>query len=305
VTPPEAGRAEPDGNRACDSTPPAAFIVGVTRSGTTLLRLMLDAHPELAIPPETHFIPELAAACEAEGDARRTFLRVLTAHERWPDFRLDRLALAERLAMIDPFETGAALRAFYALYAQRFGKPRWSDKTPVYVHHMTLIQRLLPESHFIHLIRDGRDAAVSIMERAFGPDSFESAARLWVERIEAARRQQSELRHYLEIRYEELVRRPRPVLTAVCRFLDLPWNDAMLHYFARSKERLAEIDRTLINAQGHVIVTGEERLAAHRLATGAPDPDRIGRWRTLMTAGERESYERIAGPLLRELGYDV
>src|ERR671937_2954580 len=72
---------------------PAPFIVGVPRSGTTLLRLMLDAHPDLAIPPETHFLPKLIRLCaEAEKageDARRRVVELLTTHRRWPDFGLD------------------------------------------------------------------------------------------------------------------------------------------------------------------------------------------------------------------------
>src|SRR5713101_1771820 len=115
---------------------PAPFVVGVMRSGTTLLRLMLDAHPELAIPGETWFIPEIAKACRESLDPRATFLTTLTGQQRWPIFQVDERRLAERLAGIDPFDVGAAFRAFYQLYAQRLAKTRWGDKSPSYLKHM-------------------------------------------------------------------------------------------------------------------------------------------------------------------------
>src|SRR5947207_10054330 len=87
--------------RAPERRPPAPFVVGVPRSGTTLVRLMLDAHPDLAIPPETHFLPKLIRlvqeADEAE-DARAAALEFITTHRRWPDFGLEADDLRERLA---------------------------------------------------------------------------------------------------------------------------------------------------------------------------------------------------------------
>jgi hypothetical protein len=123
---------------------PAPFIVGAERSGTTLLRLMLDAHPDLAVPPETHFIARTAEACQDASDPRQAFLETVTSHRRWGDFRIQGDLLAQRISTIEPFDLSAALRAFYELYAERLGKPRWGDKTPNYVHRMTLIQGLLP-----------------------------------------------------------------------------------------------------------------------------------------------------------------
>src|SRR5438309_3846026 len=96
---------------------PAPFIVGASRSGTTLLRLMLDAHPDLAIPPETEFILQVADVADlANGDnahAACAFVSTLTSHRRWPDFHLDRDALESRVAALQPWNAGDALRSFY------------------------------------------------------------------------------------------------------------------------------------------------------------------------------------------------
>src|SRR5438552_14137884 len=108
--------------------PPAPFVVGVARSGTTLLRVMLDAHPDLAIPHETHFLPSVLAL--GSDASRSEVFRVVAGCETWPDLALDAGDYRGAIETIDPFDAGEALRAFYRLYAARFGKTRWGDKTP-------------------------------------------------------------------------------------------------------------------------------------------------------------------------------
>src|SRR3954454_2013220 len=117
------------GDRDGSGRVPAPFVVGIARSGTTLLRLMLDAHPELAIPPETHFLPQVVRA-ERNGADTDGLIGVITEHRRWPDFGLDEGELRARAG-----DSGASgvLRAFYGLYAEKEGKPRWGDKSTNYV----------------------------------------------------------------------------------------------------------------------------------------------------------------------------
>jgi hypothetical protein len=282
---------------------PAPFVVGASRSGTTLLRLMLDAHPELAIPPETHFIPRLVQACQMAADPRDGFAEVLTAGNRWVEFGLDPAAW-RRVAGPDPFDLGDGLRAFYRLYAERFGKPRWGDKTPPYLHRMQLIQRLLPEARFVHLIRDGRDVALSHQGLWFGPTSVRAAARWWTALIAAARAQVDDLRFYLEVRYEDLVREPEATLRRVCAFVELPWHPTVLDYHARAQERLEELARPERRPDGR-IVSGADRAAIHGRTSQPPDAAHVGRWRREMSVPDRQWFEARAGALLRELGYEV
>lgn len=287
-------------------SPPIPFVVGAGRSGTTLLRLMLDAHPHLAIPPETHFIHRAARRCGRAAEPRRTFLEIVTSHRRWEDFQMEGALLRCRVADIEPFDLGEAVRAFYKLYAERFGKPRWGDKTPPYVHRMTVIQDLLPEARFIHLIRDGRDVALSTLELWFGPDSVEEAAQRWRTLIENARLQSDELSHYLEIRYEDLVLDTEQTLGKISEFVELPWDPAMLAYHERAEERMSELDRD-VNApkDERRVVRGEERKAIHALTSKPPQQDRVSRWKSEMSVADRERFEEIAGETLRGLNYEV
>src|SRR5687767_2827767 len=97
---------------------PAPFVVGVGRSGTTLLRLMLDAHPSLAMPPETGFIPDLIAAAKAPRATPETALAAVTGHRKWGDFPMSEDELLERWRALDRIRPRGAVRAFYELYAE-------------------------------------------------------------------------------------------------------------------------------------------------------------------------------------------
>lgn len=287
-------------------THPAPFVVGVGRSGTTLLRMMLDAHPDLAIGPETHFVPEVIRASRGWRGSPERALGAIVGSRRWGDFDLDAGELGARLRALDPFGPAEVLRAFYGLYAESQGKPRWGDKTPVYVTKMKAIAAVLPEARFVHLIRDGRDVALSRARRAMrGAARPENAARKWRDRIHEARRQAERIPHYLEVRYEDLVTETEPTLRGIAEFLELPWDGAMLDYHERAPERLREVARDLPPADGKQHRPAEERMAAHALTAEPPSRERVYAWREGMSEADRAAFESEAGELLEELGYPV
>jgi hypothetical protein len=295
ATRPSSPRAEPA---------PAPFVVGVPRSGTTLLRLMLDAHPQLTIPPETYFLPELLRACKSGGASRERVLEVITATKRWQDFQLEPSRLLRRLPARRPVKGREAARAFYAAYAESVGKPRWGDKTPVYLKSMLAIQKALPEARFIHIIRDGRDVALSVLGLLFGPDSVDEAARRWKRKVLRAREQASRLRHYREVRYEDLVADPESTLRSVCEDVELPWDPSMLDYHRHAEQRMRTEIRELRPLGGGTI-TAEERVRQHELVSRPPSATRAGRWKTDMSPADRQAFESVAGKLLDQLGYET
>lgn len=284
---------------------PAPFVVGVGRSGTTLLRLMLDAHPQIAIPPETHFVSDLIEL-EGRGAGVDRLVAAVVGARTWEDFGLAPDALRETIAGRDATDAAGVLRAFYALYAQAHGKPRWGDKTPGYVKRMRPIAELLVEARFVHLIRDGRDVAISRRARGMGGSKPVAAvAELWRRRIENARRQAKRLGpRYLELRYEDLVAEPEPVLRRVCEHIELEYAPAMLRHHERAGERLAELGD--LAAEGRRSERGSgERRAAHSLAARPTTMGRTEAWRSEMSSADRAEFESVAGRLLAELGYDV
>lgn len=286
---------------------PMPIIVGAPRSGTTLLRLMLDAHPALAIPPETGFLA-LAPRLTGSGDRLRArFFDAVTQYGQpsspWPDFEIPLETFREALREISPFTASAGFRAFYRLYAARFGKTRVGDKTPLYCLQMDAIRRVLPEARFVHLIRDGRDVALSSRRMWFSPGwEIETQAAYWRRCVLGARRAGLGRPDYLEVRYEALILHTRETLARICAFIELPYHADMERYHARARERLRE-HKGRAAADGTALLTQEQRLAQQERTTRPPDPALIGAWQEALSAEEKAGYARVAGRLLQELGY--
>ncbi|MEZ5061200.1 MAG: sulfotransferase [Solirubrobacterales bacterium] len=287
--------------------PPAPFVVGLTRSGTTLLRMMLDAHRELAIPPETHFVPDVIKAVRAEAGTDAV-LAAFTDNRTWNDFGISTEEMRGRIEADGGGGAAEVVRAFFTAYAERQGKERWGDKTPAYMLSIQRIGRTLPESRFIHLIRDGRDVALSQTARALNeqPPPAEQAAR-WVKRIRKARDQAATLKgpRYVEARYEDLVREPEATLRRICEFVELPWDEGMLSYHERAAERLSEMAGELRQEGAHATQEAGYRVDNHAPTTKPPDPSKLDKWRTQMSAEDLAAYEGVAGEMLGELGYEL
>jgi hypothetical protein len=276
----------------------------MTRSGTTLLRLMLDAHPDLTIPPETHFIPDVIKAFREGSNSPDEVVQLMAASRRWADYGIPEPELRRELRRLRPLvRPEVPIRTFYRLYAKGQGKSRWGDKTPGYATKMRRINRTLPEARFIHIIRDGRDVALSLRDREAGL-STEQVARRWRHRINRTRRAAKHVPDYLEVRYEDLVAEPEATLRRVCDHIELEWSPTMLSYHQRAAERLQEISQPLAAEEEKRALSAESRLDAHALTAEPPRTDRSGRWRAEMSVADLATFEEHAGELLVELGYE-
>jgi hypothetical protein len=266
---------------------PFPFVVGCERSGTTLLRLMLDAHPDLAIPPESYFIVDhyrRLSRYGTEGDVDLTVMAADLRDHRW--FSAWDLDLGGLRGRGQSFPD--AVRRIYETYAAQHGKHRHGDKTPAYVMHLPLLARLFPEGRFVHLIRDGRDVALSLADVSWGPVTVLDAAIQWRERVERGRTAGRGLgpERYREVRYERLVAEPEPVLRELAEFLGLEFAPAMLSHHEHAGGR---------------IVGGPKGI--HRRAAEAPTAG-IRDWRAQLAGADLEAVEAAVGELLTELGYE-
>jgi hypothetical protein len=265
---------------------------------------MLDAHPDLSIPPETHFLPLLFRLSVDGPDLREAFVQRVIHSRRWRDFGIPESLFRCRVAEPRRFTVPGGIRAFYESYAELKGKKRWGDKTPAYATYIAEIGRYLPEAHFIHLIRDGRDVAVSNRDTWWGVSTdLLDWAHVWVKTVQETRRQSQACSYYLEVRYEELVNNTTAVLDKVCRFLDLPYREEMESYHRTAQQRMDELQE-LLDRAGNVAATRRERIEIHHLTEAPPDATRIGRWRRELSSAEIREFACVAGPLLRELGYE-
>ena len=277
-----------------NATPNFPFVIGSGRSGTTLLRAMLDSHPEMAIPYESYFTAELATVRDryekATGFDVEALLVDLLKYERFHRWDIDEEDLRKRLGKEAPSDYASAMRVVYATYAELNGKLRYGDKTPRYVEYVGVLAEVFPESLFIHIIRDGRNVACSYLDAEWGPGSVEEAAQMWVYRVTAGRTGGNQLRpdRYLEVRYEDLVERTEPEIRRVCDFIDLSFHPQMERYFERADE----------------LRKGEHRPHRHQRLS-LPPTKNLRDWRSELSPDDVKRYEEIAGPLLSELGYET
>lgn len=271
----------------------AVFVVGCPRSGTTLLRLMLDRHPSIAIPDESHFIPRLWRQRRRYATPAELLAEVLR-DPRFGRWDADAQAIRDAALARGPRSFGEVIEAVFAAYAESRGKHRWGDKSPPYLAHMPLLARLFADSQFIHLIRDGREVARSLAAHDWYPSTLLAAAAFWKREVAKARRAGRGLGtdRYLEVRYEELVARPRPVLEQLCAFLEEEYAEEMLEYMH------CGIERVWTGPIG-----GPERVD-HRHLTRPPTPA-LRDWREGLSVRRQRALDAAAQPLLRELGYSV
>jgi hypothetical protein len=271
-------------------TEPPVLLLGVRRSGTTLLRVVLDRNSRLAVPDESYFVPVLAERHPGGIDVAAFVddLRRLKTLREWG------VPLDDVRARLEPeLPVGRAIAAVYEVYAAQRGKTRWGDKTPLYMQHLRLLERLFPDALYLHLIRDGRDAALSFGDMPEGivtrtwahPTDAAGFACQWRYEVSAARAlgQRVGARRYLEVRYEQLVAEPPREIDRICHFLGIPFEPAMLDYAGR-------VD---VSAKPH-----------HQSLALPPTPG-LRDWRTAMPATDVARFEAVAGDLLTELGYEV
>lgn len=260
------------------------FIVGSARSGTTLLRMMLNAHPEVAVPPESRFVVELYRSDEVRVD---DFLSRLGSHRRWISWDTPIEDVRAQLAGVSTVTYPEAIEAAFMAFAQSRNKKRYGDKTPRYIEHLPLLARLWPDAKFVHLVRDGREVALSYAEVPFGPNTVAKAAALWRERVALGMKQGRPLgpERYIELRYERLLENPREEIGGLCTFLDLDFDPAMLDHSEQARSEVL-----------------------HRARLYNPNVTRsiskTRSWDEQMPKSQVEVFEAIAGDTLSELGYD-
>ena len=242
------------------------FLVGARRSGTNWVHRILATHPDLvATPTETYIF--------AEGIAPLASL-IQHAHLRSPTTAR---TYAQRDAFIDAVRDlcdrifGDLLRGLDPAAS------RLVERTPGHVHHLDLITAVYPDAYVIHVIRDGRDVARSLLAQPWGPETMEEAAAEWRTSVEAGRSLAGQSR-YIEVRYDQVLADPVSAAQALFRGLDLEITAPILQSVAQ--EAAAEFN----------VDTSQPGISA-------------GKWQSGLDAGQIDTFERVAGDLLAELGF--
>jgi hypothetical protein len=272
------------------------FVVGGPRSGTTLLSAMLAAHPAFDCGPETHCLSRWARLGPGERarilhpadwpERATAYVTSLTLGGQpiHPMYGLTREDVRAWLA-IRPPSLAAMLESLTAQRALRAGAPRWVEKTPRHLEVPELIVETWLGARLLRIVRDPRDAAVSLTKVPFGTPSLLTNLSVLARMNEAAAEFYRSSPQVLTVRYEDLVAEPEHELRRICDFVDEPYDARMI--------------------EGRGAVTGV--AAAHEWwkgdATGPLDGSRTGRWVEEMPAGVQHYAALTLGDMLEEHGY--
>ncbi len=223
------------------------MIVGVGRSGTTLLQAMLNAHPEVCLPPESHFIrdfianPDAQRVVQQEGlDGVEKILRRNTCLQRLDISPADAL---EPFRNGVPFSYGDLFKRYLALYASRRGKTIVGEKDPSNTLCLTAMKNVFPEARLVHIIRDPRDVVLSRLKTDM---NMHKDVRKWAQNyagtFQLGRQQGKQLYgpRYTEIFYEQLIQEPEQALDQLCSWLGIAYDPAMLAYQQQAREIVAD-----------------------------------------------------------------
>ncbi|MBU4255063.1 MAG: sulfotransferase [Acidobacteria bacterium] len=273
------------------------FIVGPPRSGNTLLRRLLQAGPDVHIPPETYVLGDVIHQFERNAvlswpQIVRMSLSTFEYHPAFESFGLSLRPLAQRLNDLpeEKRSLAAVIDGLYRFHGESVGKSfvRWGDKTTENYKCLEELLRVFPDALFIIIYRDGADSIVSLVKAGLQPDLQTAAAR-WLE--SAVRIPKFTSRHTdicLEIRYEDLVRDAEKTVREVYGFLGLDFSPQLLQFL--------DVPSQMPDIQS-------SRYAHLQNVLNPVNEKSIGKGRESLTRDEKRFLQEKIGPELALLKY--
>jgi hypothetical protein len=219
------------------------FIVGVPRSGTTLMASFLSAHPHLIVPPETHFFNYWTPASENTEIDINSFLENLLNSKRFSFFDLKKEEVMSEIQKRENLDLQTIFDAWLSVYAQKQGKERWGEKTPMHYEHLNLIFEWYPHSKVIWMLRDPRSVVASLLKVYWASNLVSVNAKHWKASAKLLKRHWQQDERVKVVTYEDLVREPVKTLVSVCDFLDEDYCADMLTQRSSQEVPLTNRDR--------------------------------------------------------------
>lgn len=266
------------------------FIVGVQRSGTTLLRLILNAHSEIAIPEEASFLKPLLNSkwirSTISGERKDKLIGFLRANEQFRLWNFDSEPFLNTLENKQSTTIKEVMEMMYSSYASHEGKSSWGDKS-LFFGAMDLIKEMFPKSRFIFIVRDGRDVFYSWRKMDSSKSHPAVMALDWKSKLHFIERSMKNIpeQDIILIRYEDLLTKPESTLQNICKFLGIPFEDGMLQFHQSSKKYIGNHHSDLIFK--------------------AIDDSNINKWKDLLTVDEIAIFQSVAGNSLKKYGYEL
>jgi len=257
--------------------------------------MMVGAHPRLAVPLSTtglwYRYGRLLDHYDQLGTAANVELLVqdLLQEERirlW-DVKLSRDSVLKGLT---PCSYPTVIARFHSLYAQSKGKDLWGNIDIATLDDMDMAASWFPRARFIHIVRDGRDVALSHETMPYGTSNVAECALRWTQRLHTNLKMGAILgpNRYLVVRYEDLVLDTKSALRRMCEFLDLSYSAQMLEYTSMVKQKIPDDRRWLWPALDQ-----------------PPVESKVYRWKREMSETKRIVFENTADKMLSKLGYET
>lgn len=288
---------------------PPVFVIGNPRSGTTLLRLMLNNHKNIIVPPECGFAVWWYDKYKSwnldsvhSEPALGNFLRDLAQSKKIETWNLDFASLGNYIHSQKPStyaELISCVYVFFGISKQQIFQ-RWGDKNNFHIRCLDTLNAIFPDALFIHIIRDGRDVACSYRnlskKRIYSkyaphlPSVIDEIAHEWVENVNVAISQFEIVgwNRVCEVRYEDLVGDSQVELTRICEFLSEPYDASMLNYHVHNKQEQQE---------------PVEFLQWKKKTLELPTTSQVGKFLDELTKEEIRLFESIAKPVLDQYDY--
>lgn len=269
---------------------PPLFIIGTERSGSNLVRVILDSHSCICVPHPPHVLNLLGGIERRDGPPdlermARSIDRLLRNHIHPWSFALDLPRMVEAARPPDLYGLVAAM---YEQAAAAEGKARWGCKSTFMIHHVHRILDRDPDARLVWLVRDPRDVAASSKRSVFNPYHPVQTARLWAEQQALGLELEERLPDsaMLRLRYEDLVRSAESELRRLCDFLGEDFEPGMLRFFERDEARRgAAMSESWRNTARPILVSN------------------TGKHREELTTTENAWVEAIAAEAMTALGY--
>lgn len=255
------------------------FIGGAGRSGTTLMRVILNAHPNLCAGPEFKLLPEIC--------------RLYSQISQWEDIQQAYSLSKEEISK----NFSSFIYSFFKNFQLQSNAQRFIEKTPHNVLVMKELGEIFPQARFIHMVRDGRDVANSLVKMdwldmmgrpVWYVSNIENAIRYWNQVVNEGLKAEDipQLKDRIKIIfYEDLIMEPKKTLGDILDFIGENWVDEVLDY-TNAKRSNEPTESSTHQISQNIYTTS------------------IGKWETEMTEEDKEKVKKIGSELLMRLGYE-
>jgi len=267
------------------------FIVGTQRSGTTLLRLILNAHSQISIPEEATFLMPLLKRKYFErpisGSELRSFVNYLSLNPQFKLWNYDISSLISSLSQKDTITLRELLDELFSSYSRSQGKKIWGDKTPSFFRKIDILYSLFPNAKFIHIIRDGRDVFDSWRKMDPSKNNAAVVALDWCYKLFTIEKSFVKIPSdkKITIRYEDLLENPEQVVKLLCKLIDIKYESNMLNFYRTSNKYIGSHHSKLIFQP----INKYNRF----------------KWKKTLSLNEAESFTLIAKYYLKKYNYEA